>query len=50
MAPLSIFRSILRDSGPRVVYECRICGVMMDQRQNCCRSCGSTEIARYELA
>ncbi|MBX0322699.1 hypothetical protein EGH21_06610 [Halomicroarcula sp. F13] len=32
-----------------ILYECRICGVTMDQRLDACRQCGSREIARYEL-
>lgn len=40
---------VLHGAQSCILYECRICGLTMDQRLDACRECGSREIARYEL-
>lgn len=33
-----------------VVYECRMCGTTVEPPEGQCPSCGSTEIAEYEVS
>lgn len=37
-------------SNSTMLYECRSCGTKIESEREDCPTCGSAEIARYELA
>lgn len=50
MAPLKRFvRRLLQTDSATVVYECRNCGVTLEDRHETCPECGADGVACYRL-